>query len=76
MDAGHILLGRPWEFDRAIVHDSRKNTYSFMFKNIKVTPLPTREQFPNSRKGIRYFIVNEKIYGGGREDMSCLFIAW
>lgn len=46
MDAGHILLGRSWEFDRAIVHDGWKNTYSFMFKNIKVTPLPTREQFP------------------------------
>ncbi|KAI5316851.1 hypothetical protein L3X38_036558 [Prunus dulcis] len=21
MDAGHILLGRPWEFDKAVVHD-------------------------------------------------------
>ena len=46
MDAGHILLGRPWEFDRAVVHDGRKNTYSFMLKNIKVTLLPTKEQFP------------------------------
>ncbi|XP_074304891.1 uncharacterized protein LOC141639743 [Silene latifolia] len=29
MDACHILLGRPWEFDRSIVHHGRNNTYSF-----------------------------------------------
>jgi hypothetical protein len=24
----HILLGRPWQFDRKIIHDGRKNTYT------------------------------------------------
>lgn len=78
IDAGHILLGRPWGFDRDVVHDDRKNTYSFMFSNIKITLLPTREQFPKRTQegGIHYFIVNEKIYGGGKGDRNCLFIAW
>ncbi|XP_024164048.1 uncharacterized protein LOC112171037 [Rosa chinensis] len=44
MDACHMLLGRPWQFDRGVMHDGRKNTYSFMFNNIKITLVPTREQ--------------------------------
>ena len=31
MDACHLLLGRPWQYERGIQHDGRKNTYSFMF---------------------------------------------
>ncbi|KAH6780821.1 hypothetical protein C2S52_012058 [Perilla frutescens var. hirtella] len=28
MEAAHILLGRPWQFDRQAVHDGLANTYS------------------------------------------------
>lgn len=28
MSASHVLLGRPWQFDRDVVHDGRGNTYS------------------------------------------------
>jgi hypothetical protein len=28
MDICHILLGRPWQFDRNVIHDGRKNTYT------------------------------------------------
>ena len=28
MDVCHILLGRPWQYDKKVVHDGRKNTYS------------------------------------------------
>ena len=28
MDVCHILLGSPWQYDRKVVHDGRKNTYS------------------------------------------------
>ena len=28
MDVCHILLGRPWKYDKKVVHDGRKNTYS------------------------------------------------
>ena len=29
MDACHLLLGRPWQFDRKARHDGEKNSYSF-----------------------------------------------
>jgi hypothetical protein len=28
MDLYHILLGRPWQFDKKFIHDGRKNTYT------------------------------------------------
>lgn len=40
MDACHILLGRPWQFDRGVIHDGRQNTYSFLFEGIRITLLP------------------------------------
>lgn len=41
MDACHLLLGRPWQFDRAVFHDGRANTYSFLFLNKKIVLLPS-----------------------------------
>ena len=29
MDACHLLLGRPWQFDNQAIHDGTKNVYSF-----------------------------------------------
>jgi hypothetical protein len=28
MDVCHLLLGRPWQYDKNVVHDGRKNTYT------------------------------------------------
>ena len=41
MDASHLLLGRPWQYDRRATHDGYKNTYSFMKdgKTIVLAPL-------------------------------------
>jgi hypothetical protein len=43
MDACHILLGRPWLYDRSVVHDGRKNTYSLSIKGKKIVLAPRRE---------------------------------
>nr|GEX02447.1 putative reverse transcriptase domain-containing protein [Tanacetum cinerariifolium] len=42
MDACHLLLGRPWEYDRAITHNGRANTYSFLFEGVKITLMPNK----------------------------------
>ena len=41
MDACHLLLGRPWQYDRSAHHDRRKNTYSFMIDNVKIMLSPS-----------------------------------
>ncbi|XP_057247453.1 uncharacterized protein LOC130589856 [Beta vulgaris subsp. vulgaris] len=51
MDACHVLLGRPWMFDRKVIHDGYKNTYAFVKnqKKIVLTPLyPRHKEHTNS----------------------------
>lgn len=36
MDACHLLLGRPWQYDRRTIHDGYKNTYTFIKDGFKV----------------------------------------
>jgi len=40
MEATHILLGRPWQFDRKVFYDGHANTYAFSFQGKKFTLLP------------------------------------
>ncbi|KAI3700067.1 hypothetical protein L2E82_44682 [Cichorium intybus] len=42
MDACHLLLGSPWEYDRNIDHNGRSNTYSFLFDGVKITLVPSK----------------------------------
>ncbi|KAK4566584.1 hypothetical protein RGQ29_002738 [Quercus rubra] len=51
MDACHLLLGRPWQYDREVQHDGRKNTYSFMFGSTKIVLLPCKEIEPKPTSG-------------------------
>lgn len=43
MDACHLLLGRPWEFDVNVVHKGKDNTYSFNFNGVRLTLVPLLE---------------------------------
>jgi len=42
MDACHLLLGCPWQFDRSAMHDGHDNTYSFLFRGKKIVLLPSK----------------------------------
>nr|GEX07348.1 hypothetical protein [Tanacetum cinerariifolium] len=42
MDGCHLLVGRPWEYDRNTTHNGRANTYSFMFDGVKITLMPNK----------------------------------
>jgi hypothetical protein len=51
MDACHLLLGRPWIYDRKIQHDGFRNTYSFRFNNRNFTlqpSLPVKQPSPSN----------------------------
>ncbi|XP_072971838.1 uncharacterized protein, partial [Typha angustifolia] len=49
MDVCHVLLGRPWQYDRKIMHNGEKNTYTFIKDNVQVTLHPQRNA-PYPRK--------------------------
>jgi hypothetical protein len=50
--AGHILLGRPWQFDRKVTHDGFKNKYSFVkdSRTITLVPLTPRQVYEDQMK--------------------------
>jgi hypothetical protein len=52
MHAGHILLGRPWQFDRKATHDGFKNRYSFVkdSKTVTLVPLTPRQVYEDQVK--------------------------
>ena len=47
MYACHILLGRPWQFDKDVIHYGRENSIVFKFKGkkVKLEPLTPKEIF-------------------------------
>uniref|UniRef100_A0A1J3GBC8 CCHC-type domain-containing protein n=1 Tax=Noccaea caerulescens TaxID=107243 RepID=A0A1J3GBC8_NOCCA len=44
MDAGHIILGRPWQSDRRVLHNGFANKYTFEHKGCKITLIPMTPQ--------------------------------
>jgi hypothetical protein len=40
MQAGHLLLGRPWQFGRHLKHDRFTNKYSFVLNQRSITLVP------------------------------------
>jgi hypothetical protein len=50
--ACHILLGRPWKYDRRVTHDGFKNMYSFLKggKTIKLAPLTPSQVYEDQLK--------------------------
>eukprot|EP00253_Pinus_taeda_P019547 PITA_19547 len=43
MDVCHVLLGRPWQFDRKAIYDGIKNTYTLEKDGNKHTLLPLKD---------------------------------
>ena len=43
MDVCHILLGRPWQFDKKVIHDGRSNYHSFEQNGITHVVHPLQE---------------------------------
>jgi hypothetical protein len=44
MDVCHLLLGRPWQYDRNVVHDGRMNTYTLEKDGRTHRLLPIRDK--------------------------------
>lgn len=56
MDACHLLLGRPWKFDRRAIHDGWKNTYTFVKDGVKynLNPLKDRNAWPEKQLSVMF----------------------
>ena len=60
MDVCHILLGRPWQYDRKVVHDGRTNCYKFVKDGIKHTLVPIKEEETTETSGTKVLLAGGK----------------
>ena len=60
MDVCHILLGRPWQFDRKAIHDCRRNTYTMEKDGKKHTLLPLKDQAYKGTLGNSLMLISGK----------------
>ena len=60
MDVCHILLGRPWQYDRKVVHDGKKNCYKFVKDGIKHSLVPTKEEDTTENSGTKALLLGGK----------------
>eukprot|EP00253_Pinus_taeda_P027901 PITA_27901 len=60
MDVCHLLLGRPWQFDRSAVHDGKTNRYKFVKDGIKHTLVPIKEKNTAEASGVKALLLGGK----------------
>ncbi|XP_019189640.1 PREDICTED: uncharacterized protein LOC109184063 [Ipomoea nil] len=66
MQAAHVLLGRPWQFDKKTTHEGYTNRYSFFHNGRKIVlvPLSPKQIFEDEKKE------REKEKKNGKERMT------
>ncbi|KAL4384341.1 hypothetical protein GQ457_15G018120 [Hibiscus cannabinus] len=79
MDACHLLLGCPWQFDKGITHDGTTNRYSFKHAGKKITlapltPSQVQEDHIRLRKNVEEIQGKKKmnIYASSKDIKKCL----
>jgi hypothetical protein len=60
MDVCHILLGRPWKYDRKAMHDGRKNTYTLEKNGHKHVLLPLKDEGTKEEVGPSVLLMSGK----------------
>eukprot|EP00253_Pinus_taeda_P017296 PITA_17296 len=73
MDVCHLLLGRPWQFDRSAVHDGKTNCYKFIKDGIKHTLVPIKEENTAETSGVEALLMGGKEFVKQLEDSEINF---
>jgi len=73
MDVCHILLGRPWQFDRGAVHDGKTNRYKFVKDGIRHTLVPIKEENAADASGVKALLLGGKEFIKQMDDSEVNF---
>ncbi|XP_019058370.1 PREDICTED: uncharacterized protein LOC104816126 [Tarenaya hassleriana] len=86
MQASHIMLGRPWQFDREVKHDDRANQYFFVYdkRKVVITPLSPSQvhemqlklaKEPEPKKG-SFYLKDSQVVRAVRQEQPVLFLVF
>ena len=62
MDVRHVLLGRPWQYDKKVVHEGRRNYCSFKKDGMKHVLLPLQEGGIVEQQATKVVMLTSKKY--------------
>ena len=62
MDVCHVLLGRPWKFDKKVVQEGRRNCYRFDKDGMKHVLLPLQEGSTMEQQATKVLMLTGKEY--------------
>ena len=73
MDACHLLLGKPLQYDWNVHHNGRENNYSFLVGNVKITLLPTPEDVHKPPKEVGQTLLAKQEFMPDVDQVSPLY---
>ncbi|XP_034892461.1 uncharacterized protein [Populus alba] len=74
MDACHLLLGRPWLYDRHVLYDGFLNTCTFIFNSIKVVLLPKKEVTDGTSTGENNNLLTMAIFEAEVKESGVVYV--
>lgn len=74
MDVCHILLGRPWKYDRKVIHDGETNCYKFFKDGIKHMLVFMKEEDVVETSGTKALLLGEKEFMRQMEDDEVKYV--
>ena len=72
MDACHISLGRPWQYDRQTLHDGKRNTYTISKEKQQYTLLPMEEKVHS--KPTTTSLLTSKGFMKESHECGCIYV--
>lgn len=74
MDASHLILGRPWHFDRTVIHDGYQNTHLLMYEQRKIVLAPAKEPIRAATTESTSNLLTYRDLHGALENLDVVFI--
>ena len=74
MDASHLILGRPWQFDRRVIHDGYQNTHSLMYEQRKIVLTPAKEPIRAATTESTSNLLTYRDLHGALEHLDVVFV--
>lgn len=71
MDGCHLLLGKPWQYDRDAQHDGKKNVYVIKKGGVSYTLTRLKEDESAVHEGPSVMVVKEKEFMKNLEEEEC-----
>ncbi|XP_057819197.1 uncharacterized protein LOC131032282 [Cryptomeria japonica] len=71
MDVCHILLGKPWQYDREAQHDGKKNVYVIKKGGVSYALTPLKEDESTVHEGPSVMVAKEEEFMKGLEEEEC-----